>query len=696
MGAVDGAIRSHPWRTLSVVVLVLAAGAAFAGRDVIRLALTPEQPIDFTLPLAPTLEAGDGEVVYRIDADRSEVLVSVQERLAGVGGQTVRLRTQGIAGDVAVSSGVDGERTGVRIGDVVVDVSQLQSDNSLRDKVLRHDALESHHHRYVRLEGIEVALPDDVDASSVEGATIEGALVLKDESHPVSFDVDARIEGDTLEATATTTLLMSELGIGPITKVGLVQTSDEVELTLRLVAVDGRSFSPPVGLSFERVESLAAQASPSFANQVLPILEQNCASCHNSGAIGAHTWTLDEAAHAQEIADGLAVVTAAGYMPPWPASELSVPFKHTRGLSDDEIDTIAQWAAAGAELDVAPRTPVRAPAEPEVEPPRADKVVKLAEPYQGSTEQRNDYRCFILDPELTEPTFLTGYTFDPDQVEVVHHAIVYRVRAADVPRARASDEADDGSGWSCFAGMGDNGQRIAGWVPGQRPVKFGPGDGFEMLPGDVLVAQIHYHFAFDAPLDRSGMTLEFAEDPAGIVGLVSTTLIGPVELPCPPGVTAPLCDREASLRDVSERFGPAGGMIANFLHRPCGTTVEQVAAESDGYTASTTCDFPVRVGGDLIGVLGHMHEIGASYRITLNPDTEQETVLLDIPTWNFDWQLSYSPVEDVRIGPGDVFRVTCTYDRRLRHEPEPRYVVFAEGTEDEMCFTSLTVRPPRP
>jgi polyisoprenoid-binding protein YceI len=693
MGAVLRAIRSHPWRALSAGLLVVVATGAFVARDVIRLALTPDEPIDLTLPIAPALEAEPGETVYRIDAERSEVLVRVEEQLAGVGSQTVELRTQGIAGDVAV---VPGTPPQVRLGDVVVDVAQLRSDNSLRDRVLRHDVLDSHHHRQVRLEDIRVELPDDAGPDAVSDAVVAGDLVLKGEPHPVTFDVDARLNDGTLAVTATATLLMSELGIGPVTKVGLVQTSDEVELTLRLVARDARSYSPPIGLRVDRVESLAATQGPSFASEVQPILEQHCASCHNSGAIGAHMWTLDEAADAAEVADGLAVVTTAGYMPPWPASELSVPFRHSRGLSEDEIDTIARWAATGAELDVPPRTPVRAPEEPEVEPPRADKVIKLAEPYQGSTERRNDYRCFILDPELTEPTFLTGYTFDPDRVEVVHHAIVYRVRAADVARARAMDAADEGSGWTCFAGMGEGGQRIAGWVPGQRPVKFGPGDGFEMLPGDVLVAQIHYHFATEAPLDRSGMTLEFAEDPSQVVGLVSRTLIGPVELPCPPGATAPLCDRDASLRDVSERFGPAGGLIANFLHRPCGTTVEEVAANSDGFTASTTCDFPVRDRGQLIGLLGHMHELGSTYRLTLNPGTPTERILLDIPTWNFEWQLSYGPEDDIEIEPGDVLRVTCTFDRRLRHEDEPRYVVFAEGTEDEMCFTSLTIRPARP
>ena len=42
-----------------------------------------------------------------------------------------------------------------------------------------------------------------------------------------------------------------------------------------------------------------------------------------------------------------------------------------------------------------------------------------------------------------------------------------------------------------------------------------------------------------------------------------------------------------------------------------------------------------------------------------------------------------------------MIRVTCTWDRGQRHDEVPAWIVFAEGTQDEMCYTSLTVRPDR-
>jgi polyisoprenoid-binding protein YceI/mono/diheme cytochrome c family protein len=686
-----GALRQHPWRVLSATLFVAVAAVGVLNRDLIEVALRPAEPIDLRLPLARPLQARPGETVFRIDASRSEVTISVDEVLAGAERQ-VELTTQGIAGDIGVTSE---SLPTARLGDVHVDVAQLRSDNSLRDKALQHEYLESHEHPQVRLTGATVELPADATTRRVQGATIEGDLEVKGTPHPVEFTADAVLDGNELRVTARTALLMSDLGVGPISKAGLVRTSDEIDVVLDLVAVDGADFTPPVGLTSDAVDATASvSAGPSFDDDVRPILETNCASCHAPGEIGSSMWELSDADDAAEVASGLAVVTGAGYMPPWPASQVGIELQHPARLSDDDIRTIARWSEAGGQLDVDADSPVRPPRTPALAQPRADRIVRMAEPYKVTPLEEDDYRCFILDPGVTAPSFLTGYTFDPDQLEVVHHAIVTRVRSAQVADLLVKDAGDDGPGWSCLAGMGVSvGERIAGWVPGQRPVVYPEGDGFDLQPGDVLVAQIHYHFAPDVPADRSGMTLQI--DPASptMTALQSRTLIAPVELPCPDGVEGPLCDRDAAVADVAERFGPGAPLIANGLHLGCRSTPEQIAATFDGQVGSTTCDFRVRQGGEVIGMLGHMHEIGSSYRMTLAPDTDHAKVLLDIPVWNFAWQLAYAPVQELRVERGDVIRVTCTWDRGQRHDDVPAWIVFAEGTQDEMCYTNLTVRP---
>jgi hypothetical protein len=92
-----------------------------------------------------------------------------------------------------------------------------------------------------------------------------------------------------------------------------------------------------------------------------------------------------------------------------------------------------------------------------------------------------------------------------------------------------------------------------------------------------------------------------------------------------------------------------------------------------------------------------MHLLGKSIRIVLNPGRPTRRVLLDIPRWDFHWQNAYLLERPIQAKPGDVIRVTCTYDpaRRKRGEDgipkSPRYVLWGEGTTDEMCLGLLQV-----
>jgi hypothetical protein len=173
-----------------------------------------------------------------------------------------------------------------------------------------------------------------------------------------------------------------------------------------------------------------------------------------------------------------------------------------------------------------------------------------------------------------------------------------------------------------------------------------------------------------------------------------TLYLGPAEIPCATGETGPLCDRAAAQAQLIDTWGPMMGRIADFLMLQCGATVDDFASMTNGI-ASSTCDLPA-TPGEIVSVWGHLHEIGASFRMTLNPGTPDERVLLDIPKWYFEWQLDYRPIERIVLDDDDVIRVECTWDRALIDDgAEPRYVMWAEGTEDEMCYSQIVTRPAR-
>jgi polyisoprenoid-binding protein YceI/mono/diheme cytochrome c family protein len=693
--------RAHPVVAGLVVTGVALLGVAGATAWTVWRELDVERvEISYVVPTAPRLAAETpGQTVYRIDAARSSVSYEVDEQLAGAS-RTATGSTSGVAGDIRIDSADPAAST---VGQIVVDVSQLTSDQELRDQRLQHDFLEAQDFPLATLDTTAVdGLPDRIEPDVEYGIELTGDLTVKETTAPVTFTGTARLTGDELVLDATTDTLLSTFDVGPIELLGFVKTGDEVRLTVSVVAVDVAAGEVPSAVAAPAAEPNTSGDGPSFAATVQPVLEQRCATCHNPGGVGSDIWRLDTAGDAGVVAEGLGLVTSAGYMPPFPASELGVPVRHRTTLTPEQVAAVAAWADAGGPLDVDPTTPVR-PAPSDVPPLPRDRELRLAEPYQGSVEVVNDYRCFVLDPGFTDTAFVSGFGFEPDQAEIVHHALAFRVRASGSDALAARDAADPGPGWQCYVGVGTGGivgapgsdaTQFMSWAPGQDPSRFPDGVGLRMDAGDQIVVQIHYHFEHRAPADRSTMVLDLADgDPATMQETSHDVYLAPAEIPCARWESGPLCDRNAVIDQLVADYGPAAAGIANGLHLLCGTRPEDFAGMTDGL-AGASCDHVIRRPREVLGVFGHMHEIGSRFRMTLNPGRPDEQVLLDIPRWSFDWQLNYEPVDPVVLDPGDVLRVECEWDRSRMVPARPRYVTWAEGTEDEMCYSTITSRPP--
>lgn len=666
--------------------------------------------ITYEVPEAPKLTPEKGETVYRIDPTRSSLTYQVDENFAGKKTSTAEGVTNGLAGDVAINAD---DLAKSRVGKIVANVEQFHSDNNLRDSRLRQDYLESARFPLATFEVSEIS---GLDGKLTEGEsrdfTMTGAVTVKGETAKATFDATATLTDGTLKATATTDAKLSRFGAGPISIAGLVSTSDDVTLTLKLTMLDPERRTIPTTISGP--DAKEPTDGPSFAKTIQPILEANCASCHNTGTMGAAQVTIDTAGDARSISQGLKTVTALRYMPPWPASDKGVPLLHQMKLTDKEIAAIGAWADAGAPLDVPASTKIEADPPEKGITPRQDKVIERPA-YTGDPANVNDYRCFVLDPKLTEPAYLTGYTFLADQIEELHHAQVFHISASQAENAAEISGKDGQPGWQCYGTVGLRGRRpeqapgrvrtrdvgfsgqsnlVAGWVPGQLPAVFPENAGVYLNAGDALVLQIHYHFSGQPTPDRSTLALQL--DPVSKKRPVMRVVnpLGPVELPCSPAdQDKPLCDRDAAIQDNVRLYGPEGAGNEAGLLMLCGTSPAELTKDFDGYTAHTTCDHRVPEDGTIVAVLGHEHTLGDSFRLTLDPGTKQQKILLDIPNWSFDWQMNYALATPIHVKAGDPIKLECSWDRRRDPLREPKYIVFAEGTEDEMCFGTYALIP---
>lgn len=440
------------------------------------------------------------------------------------------------------------------------------------------------------------------------------------------------------------------------------------------------------------LSGVAVPENPTFHEHVRPIIEANCVACHADGRIAGYA-PLTSAEDVVLAALDIEFHVVNRIMPPWMPSRRNLPLKRDRSLSDEEIALIAAWVDDGAPLgnptDYAPSATDGYDAV-EV---RADLVLQLEEAYTPPAEILDDYRCFAFALDIDAPQFVTGYAFIPDVMEMAHHNLVYLFDARAKRAIQRRDYADGKPGWSCYggAGLGRGGEGIGGWAPGASPILYPEGTGFLIEPGQYIVAQMHYNLSAARRPDRSRIVLQLEPAESALDELVEIPLAAPVEIPCPAGVEGPQCERAAAVQRVGDLYGSDARHFPAYLLRECGQTIADYA-DNSGEEATGFCDIPITWPLTIFGASGHMHELGRSFRLELNPGEDDARLLLDIPRWDFHWQDSYEFVEPLEVSIGDVLRMTCVWDNRL--SDDPRYVVWGEGTSDEMCFGSLLALAP--
>jgi copper type II ascorbate-dependent monooxygenase-like protein len=343
-----------------------------------------------------------------------------------------------------------------------------------------------------------------------------------------------------------------------------------------------------------------------------------------------------------------------------------------------------------------------APAAP-VQPLRAGEnfvTRTMPAPYTPAAPNggTDEYRCIIIDPQLTKPVFLTGSQFQPKNESIVHHAITYALPPSSRKAALAKDAATPGEGWTCFGsdGLGDRTANtwVDTWTPKGTETVLTQDVGYRLEPGSLLLLQVHYNLlagnGSSAGSDQSSVRLRLTDGTPATKALNMVPLNAPIELPCTSGETGPLCDRKASVADVGQRFGAEVGGSEQELLKACG-----YSKPKPGNTQQ--CDFTLPQSVTAYAALGHMHLLGRSIKIEANPGTATSRTLLDVPAFNFDDQKFRPLAKAVELKAGDKLRVTCTHDAGLRKllpqlkNVPPRYVVYGDGTTDEMCLGLVVV-----
>jgi len=321
--------------------------------------------------------------------------------------------------------------------------------------------------------------------------------------------------------------------------------------------------------------------------------------------------------------------------------------------------------------------------------------LKMARAYKpraplGATD---DYHCTLMNPRVTHNSYVIASQFFPGSAED-HHAILFLVP----PSLAATAERDNvnSNGWTCFgeAPLPDtslaqisNTPWLSAWAPGHGEDTLPKGTGIRLPAGSLVIMQVHYNLLVGDKPVKNSLVLRTVPATTPLLPLKLDLMPAPPDIPCPAGVTGPRCNRSASLTNLGQRFGRSEVEFVNTLEGICGRNPANPPSGD-----STSCNWPVPRRGYIVRVGAHMHLLGATFKMVLNPGTPEARTILNVPAYNFHYQRAYNLKTPVAVSAGDNVQVTCTYRPTLAQQlpilrrVPPHFVTWGDGSSDEMCL----------
>ena len=180
-------------------------------------------------PTAPR-QTGDVDGITFVVGEGSEATFSVGEELRNLPLPIVAvMRTEELSGEVHL----DG-----RESRVTIDLQTLSSDQAFRDRWTRNRLFGQHPTGTFILPDA-TPLPDGFTNGDTVETQVTGSLELLGQTFPVTFEIQARDDGDVVVILGKTTFTWDDFGIEKPTAPSVVSIEDEVEVNVLISARPG-------------------------------------------------------------------------------------------------------------------------------------------------------------------------------------------------------------------------------------------------------------------------------------------------------------------------------------------------------------------------------------------------------------------------------------------------------------------------
>jgi hypothetical protein len=404
--------------------------------------------------------------------------------------------------------------------------------------------------------------------------------------------------------------------------------------------------------------AIAADSSlVTFNKDVVPILQKNCQACHRPGEIAPMSFLSYQ--EVRPWAKAMKAAVALRKMPPWFADPQYGHFSNDHALKPSEIETIAKWADTGApegdSKDLPPA--VKWPQGWQIQP---DVIIQGPVVDVPAHPKNNviEWMSVTVPTGFTKDTWVTSVQIKPEHPAVAHHICMGfnrpdpKVKYYE-PVWQDKDRDEDGSA-----------------IPAKGPT-FGPatptGRFRSMaedcyLPGNPVADYRDFHAAKLVPAG-SDITLNLHYTPNG------TAVTDHVQI----GFT--VTNEPPQRRYVS--LSTTAPMDPEHFAIP----------PNDGNWQSPPADVTFNQDVELVYMMPHMHFRGKDMTYTLvYPDGRKE-IVLNVPHYDFNWQLGYNT--SVKVPKGTKLHVDAHFDNSPNNKfnPNPnKTVYYGEMTWEEMMF----------
>lgn len=320
-------------------------------------------------------------------------------------------------------------------------------------------------------------------------------------------------------------------------------------------------------------------------------------------------------------------------MPPWHADPSVDHFSNDRRLSDTEVAAVVKWVDAGAPEG----SPADTPKLPEFTQGwvigKPDITVDMGKEFTIPATGVIPYKYFSVDPGFTEDTWIQAAEVRPSQRSQVHHILVF-VQEGGKRVTRAGEQFSD---------------MLIGYAPGVPTITWDPDTAYLVKAGSKLLFQVHYTTNGKEAVDRSVLGLKTRKDAPKYRAFTGSAL--QFRLTIPPN--------------------------------------------DPNYEAKAVYVFKEDV--TLLDLTPHMHLRGKAFKYVITyPDGRSEE-LLNVPKYDFNWQLSYVLSDSRNVPAGSKMDVTAWYDNSAnnKYNPDPTQTVrWGDQTFEEMMIGFFNYKVP--